>query len=277
MTGQIALVMLLKRQEGPERVPVKMSTLMQPLVVNLLFSLIPGIDMAAHLGGGVAGAGLILSGLIGWKRPEPARLAVCRLGRITHHGSLPGRALGHGRPWELRDNPDAYFNRGIAHRAKGDLDGALADYTEAIRLKPDYALAYNNRGAARNDKKDLDGALADYTEVIRLKTDFACAYCAYNSRGIAREAKGDLDGALADYTEAIRLKPNDPDAYYNRAVLWQRKQGDRAAIADFEKYLQLGGGQRDGDQAEVEGKIRDLKRSLPSGTPRNRPRSRAPY
>jgi hypothetical protein len=72
MTGQIALVVRLQRQEDAEQLPVKMSALLQPLVVNLLYSFSPGIDMAGHLGGGIAGAGLILTGLIGWKKPEPA-------------------------------------------------------------------------------------------------------------------------------------------------------------------------------------------------------------
>jgi tetratricopeptide (TPR) repeat protein len=62
------------------------------------------------------------------------------------------------------DFTDAYYNRGLAHRAKGDLDGAMADYTGAVRLKPDDAEAYNNRGNARRQKGDLDGAVADYAE-----------------------------------------------------------------------------------------------------------------
>jgi hypothetical protein len=35
------------------------------------------------------------------------------------------------------------------------------DYTEAIRIKPDDALAYSNRGIARFAKGDVDGALQD--------------------------------------------------------------------------------------------------------------------
>ena len=31
---------------------------------------------------------------------------------------------------------DAYNNRGLAYRAKGDYDHAIADYNEAIRLDP---------------------------------------------------------------------------------------------------------------------------------------------
>jgi len=35
--------------------------------------------------------------------------------------------------------------RGNARKAKGDVEGALQDYNEVIRLKPDYANAYYNR------------------------------------------------------------------------------------------------------------------------------------
>ncbi len=138
----------------------------------------------------------------------------------------------------------------------------MKDYTEAIRLKPDYAEAYISRGKARAAKGDLDGAVKDCTEAIRLKPDYAEAY---NNRGNARAEKGNFDGALKDFAEAIRLKPDYADAYYNRGVALRAK-GDpasaKAAIADFQKYLDLGGGIRDGDQAAVEQFIRDLKNKL---------------
>jgi tetratricopeptide (TPR) repeat protein len=112
----------------------------------------------------------------------------------------------------LRLNAEAFNNRGTARRDKGDLNGALADFTEALRLKPDYAEAFNNRGTARRDKGDFDGALADFTEALRLKPDYAEAF---NNRGTARRDKGDFDGALADFTEALRLKPDYAEALNN--------------------------------------------------------------
>jgi tetratricopeptide (TPR) repeat protein len=160
----------------------------------------------------------------------------------------------------IRLKPDyafAYYNRGNARKAKGDLDGALKDFAEAIRLKPDDVFAYNNRGTTRYHKGDLDGALKDFAEAIRLKPDDADAY--YN-RGNARLAKGDLDGALKDYDEAIRLKPDYAVAHYNRARLLKAMGQRDLAIADYQKYLDLGEGVRQGDQAEVEGFIRDLKK-----------------
>jgi tetratricopeptide (TPR) repeat protein len=44
----------------------------------------------------------------------------------------------------------AFNNRGNSRAI--DLDGAIADYNEAIRLKPDYAGAFNNRGNVRRRK-----------------------------------------------------------------------------------------------------------------------------
>jgi tetratricopeptide (TPR) repeat protein len=48
------------------------------------------------------------------------------------------------------------------------LEGALRDYDEAVRLKPDYAVALYNRGIARRDKGDVEGALQDHNEAVRL-------------------------------------------------------------------------------------------------------------
>jgi tetratricopeptide (TPR) repeat protein len=82
---------------------------------------------------------------------------------------------------------------------------------------------------------------------------------ASTSRGYVRQAKGDLDGTLADYEEAIRLRPHDAHAYYKRGELLKSRGRREMAITDYQKYLDLGGGVRNGDQAEVEQIIRDLR------------------
>jgi tetratricopeptide (TPR) repeat protein len=174
-------------------------------------------------------------------------------------GDLEGELQDYNDAIRLKpDYAKAFNNRGNVRQAKGDLEAALADYNEAIRLKPDYANAFYNRGNARKAKGDLEAALEDYNEAIRLKHDTADAF---NNRGVARQAKGDLEAALEDYNEAIRLKPDYADAFNNRGNA-RRASGDKeGAIADYQKYLDLGGGLRDGDQAEVEKIIRDLKQT----------------
>ena len=162
----------------------------------------------------------------------------------------------------IRLNPDyanAYYNRGTARYNKGDLDGAVQDFEQAIRLNPYNFLAFNNRGSARKAKGDPDGALADYQEAIRIEPEYVDAI--YN-RGTTRYLNGDVEGALQDYEQAIRLKPDHASAYYNRALVRRDKLNAQAAIADFQKYLYLGGGERDGDTAQVIKMIADLKQKL---------------
>ena len=57
---------------------------------------------------------------------------------------------------------------GIAGGALGDHDHAIADYTEAIHLKPDNADAYYNRGCSRWQLGEDERADADFEEAARL-------------------------------------------------------------------------------------------------------------
>ncbi|GHU59519.1 hypothetical protein FACS1894133_6470 [Clostridia bacterium] len=137
-------------------------------------------------------------------------------------------------------NPDyamAYNSRGFAYRNLGEYDKAIADYTKAIELKPDYARAYFNRGYAFDDKGEYDKAIADYTKAIEFKPDYAVAY--YN-RGCVFDDEGEYDKAIADYTKAIELEPDDAVAYNNRGVTYRAMDKHAEADADFAKVKELG-------------------------------------
>ena len=71
---------------------------------------------------------------------------------------------------------DEDIRLGIALAKKGQLDDAIAEYREAIRLKKDNLGAHGNLGNALLGKGQLDEAIAEYREVIRLKKDDALAH-----------------------------------------------------------------------------------------------------
>lgn len=134
------------------------------------------------------------------------------------------------------DEAITYYIRAIGRKAQGDNDGAIADYTEAIRLNPQFADAYYNRGLTWKAKEDIDKAIADYSEAIRLNPQLANAYY---SRSVAHTTKGNVDGAIADSSEVIRLNPQLAAAYLNRGAGYKAKGNYDAAIADFSEYLRL--------------------------------------
>src|SRR5262245_42445384 len=112
-----------------------------------------------------------------------------------------------------------YEARGAAYLFT-DRQRAIADYSEAIRLDPKYAVAYSNRGLAYAYKNEYDRAIADYNEAIRLDPKYVEAY--YN-RGLAYDYKNEYDRAIAEFKEAIRLDPKYAVAYYNRGLTYADK------------------------------------------------------
>src|SRR5580704_5743558 len=59
-------------------------------------------------------------------------------------------------------------NRGVALRAKGDLTGTRKDFDDAIALNPGYARAFANRASLQLSQRDLDGAITDLDQAIKL-------------------------------------------------------------------------------------------------------------
>jgi lipoprotein NlpI len=129
-----------------------------------------------------------------------------------------------------QSNSVDYFNRGVAEKANGDLEGAIADYNRAIELDPKFGAAYSNRGNAKQAKGDLDGAIADCDRAIELDPKDATAH---KYRGVAKKAKGDLEGAIADYNRAIELDPKFAAAYFHRGIAKQAKGDLKGAIGDI--------------------------------------------
>lgn len=129
----------------------------------------------------------------------------------------------------------AYNLRATAWQHKGDLDRAIADFDEYLRLNAD-AIAYNNRGTVWSDKKQYDKAIADYNQAIRLAPSDALVY---NNRGAAWLGKKEHDKAIADYNQAIRLDPGDALAYTGRGRAWRNKKEYDKAIADYNRAIRL--------------------------------------
>jgi tetratricopeptide (TPR) repeat protein len=92
--------------------------------------------------------------------------------------------------------------RGDGSYEKKEYDKAVADYSEAIRISPNFADAFSHRGKTYCDKKEYDRAIKDFTEAIRLTPLDADAFV---DRGIAYNGKKEYSRAVADYDQAIRL------------------------------------------------------------------------
>jgi tetratricopeptide (TPR) repeat protein len=152
-------------------------------------------------------------------------------------GDYQGAVAAYNQAIQLNPNyAEAYNNRGNARDELGDKQGAIADFNEALRINPNDAYAYYNRGLTRSELGDKQGAIADFNEALRINPNYAYAY--YN-RGLTRSELGDKQGAIADYNQALRINPNDANAYNNRGVARSKLGDKQGAIADYNQALRI--------------------------------------
>ncbi|HVS38589.1 MAG TPA: protein kinase [Gemmataceae bacterium] len=139
------------------------------------------------------------------------------------------------------DDEAGYIARGLARAADGDGEGAVADFTEAIKRNPNSVPALQDQARALGQllKRNRE-ALTPLNRLLELYPEFAAAY---GARAVMRARLGMRDGALADIKKAQQLDPNGGATLYQAAST----------------YALLGG---DGDQAEA---FRMLCRALEKG------------
>ena len=98
-----------------------------------------------------------------------------------------------------------YVNRGILHLRRGNVDGAMADFDEALRRDPNEAEAYLNRGSALLRRDQTREAVAMFSQAIDHNTRRPAL--AHYGRAMAYELLGDVRAAYYDYRRASELDP----------------------------------------------------------------------
>jgi tetratricopeptide (TPR) repeat protein len=128
----------------------------------------------------------------------------------------------------------AYYFRAFAHQRQGEFRGAVEDFNTALTLTTDsneVATIYYNRGRANKELKAYDDALADYEQAISLRPEDASIYF---SRGLLHHQRKDFDAAIADYSRTIELNDQHARAFYNRGLLYRKAGTDFLAVRDFQ-------------------------------------------
>ncbi len=126
--------------------------------------------------------------------------------RLSGDGAIAAcdRVIG-SRKFSGRELGALYAARGYQRQIKYDVEGALSDYREAIKLEPANATVFANRGHIYRDAGDYDKALADFDQAIALDQRLSDALA---SRGWIFQQKGEIDRAKQDYAQALQAGPS---------------------------------------------------------------------
>lgn len=132
----------------------------------------------------------------------------------------------------------AFYNRGIAFQrlGPGAAAKAVADFTNALKIKPEFAHALAARGSMFVAEGKLDDGLADLDKAIAADPKMSVAY---NNRAVAYFGKRDFAKAIADFTKAVELDPGNADSYAARGSAYMSAREDARAMADLNKAIAL--------------------------------------
>ena len=136
----------------------------------------------------------------------------------------------------LSAQPLLHLQQGQEFYDRGDLDKAIFEWRETVRLAPNNAKAHHLLGLALGDYGDRDEAITVLERSLRLDPHNAMAQV-HLARTL--EAKGDVQKAVTAYRRALQLVPTS--AYiHDRLGHLLAAQGDtQAAANEWQRAIEL--------------------------------------
>jgi protein O-GlcNAc transferase len=155
-------------------------------------------------------------------RPDHSRHWMCLATQLkesgdhaaAHAAALRGVEAGRAAVGRAPNHAEARSTLGSALLVAGNVDEAMSECREAIRLKPALAEAHLVLGMTLVTPSQLEPAIVEYREAIRLKPNLALAHC---HLGLALKSQGKFAEAVAEYRAALRLQPDFAEARYGLA------------------------------------------------------------
>jgi Flp pilus assembly protein TadD len=134
------------------------------------------------------------------------------------------------------DDFEAHYNLAALLQMKGDLRGALLQYTEAVRIRPEDSTANNALGGVLLASGQVDGAISYLNTALAGRPDY---FDAHYNLGNALASQGNFQGALLHFRAAVRLNPQDANAEANLGSALAETGNLKEARLHFERALQI--------------------------------------
>jgi tetratricopeptide (TPR) repeat protein len=122
--------------------------------------------------------------------------------------------------WDSRSIGSAYFERGFSYydlalqeNHTENMEAAIKDWSESIRLRPNSSPTYYNRALAYVALDKNEEAIQDYTTAIQVNSEWGTITIAhaYHRRAIAYRAINDFSAANEDLRQIAELNRENPD------------------------------------------------------------------
>jgi Flp pilus assembly protein TadD len=139
----------------------------------------------------------------------------------------------------IRNNPEdfeAHYNLAALLQMKGEMPGAVLQFSEAVRIRPDDATANNALGAVLLGSGRVAEAIPHLNKALKGRPDY---FDAHYNLGNALASQGDFLGALTHFRAAVRLNSQDANAEANLGSALAETGNLKEARMHFERALQI--------------------------------------
>jgi len=146
--------------------------------------------------------------------------------------SFPGRPVAD----EEKGGIEGWLERGNELAAKGDYEGALAEYRKVLASDERNALAHNNLGIIYKRMGLYMSAIEEFEAALDGLPNY---FKAYNNLANVYFEREYYDDAIKYYNKCLAIKPNFADAHWNVALAYEKIGEKTRAVRHFRKFMEL--------------------------------------
>jgi len=139
----------------------------------------------------------------------------------------------------LRVSPDcasAQFNLATALGKLGKPEDAIRHYDEALRIRPDYAEAHVDLGVILLQQSRVQEAITHFEETLQIDPD--CVE-AHNGLGTALYQTSRREEAVEQYKQALRINPEFAEAHNNMGNVFLQEGKLNEAVEHYEQAVRI--------------------------------------
>jgi tetratricopeptide (TPR) repeat protein len=134
------------------------------------------------------------------------------------------------------DFAEAHNHLGNVYKIQGKSDEAIVHYKEALRIKPDYAQAHYNLGHLLAGQGKIAAAIQQYHAALKIKPEYPEVHY---QLGFALMNQGKLDEAVGHYLKALNQRPSDAKIVNQLGYVLVKKGKIREAMILFSRAVQI--------------------------------------
>jgi tetratricopeptide (TPR) repeat protein len=160
------------------------------------------------------------------------------LGKIaTAQGDFSGAVAYFTEAVRLRPDARSHLELGTAFIALGKTEEAIGHFEKAIRIEPDaHHEPYFNLGNVLAKQGEVSEAIRNYSEALRIHPRFAESH---NNLGLLLLKQGRLTEAVERFSEAVRIDPEYAEAHVNLGLALSRQGRAVEAIEHFSEAVRI--------------------------------------